>query len=119
MTDLPIDFVHDVRGRPAAVPRRGAADPEAARLLADFLTTEVGRTPAGVDHVAARVEAAAAGATPWEGSGNALAFEISAAGLRLEELWREPPGEARIPLDMLRRALAAWRGVVEGGERRD
>lgn len=118
MTDLAIEFTRDDRGRPAAAPRPGAADPEAARLLAEFLTVEVGGTPHGVDHVVARLEAAVARATPLEGSGNALAFDIDADGIRLSDLWRVPPCERTIPLDALRAALAAWRAfIAEAGGR--
>jgi|GEM_PF-6784866 len=118
MTDLAIEFTRDDRGRPAAAPRPGAGDPQAARLLAEFLTVEVGRTTQGVDHVVARVDAAVAQAAPWEGSGNALAFDIGADGIRLSDLWREPPCERTIPLDALRAALAAWRAfIAEAGGR--
>lgn len=119
MDDLGIEFGRDDRGRPAAAPRPGAVDPEAARLLAEFLTVEVGRTPEGVDRVVAQLDAAIARAASWEGSGNVLAFDIDAGGIRLSDLWREPPCQRTIPLDALRAALASWRAFIAGTVRPD
>lgn len=119
MTTPPVAFVRDPQGRPVAVPRDDAADRVAARLLAEFLTIEVGRTRHGIAAILARLDAAEAGAPAYGGVGNALEVAIDAGGVTLADAWRAPPERARYTAADLRQALAGWRAFVEACDEQD
>jgi len=117
MDGLPVMFEHDNDGRPQGRPRSDAADPAAARLLADFLVGEVRTDPKAVARMIERLEAAAWGVTPYGGIGNALRFELGARGVRLSDAYRDPADSAWFSFAEMRHALERWRGHV-GGEPR-
>jgi hypothetical protein len=110
-------FEHDSHGRPAVRPRADAADPVAARLLADFLAGEVRADPIAAGRMIDRVEAAASGVTPYGGIGNALQFELGARGVKLSDAYREPPESAWFSLAELRSALEHWRDHLSASDR--
>ncbi|NBB82991.1 MAG: hypothetical protein GVY28_06245 [Alphaproteobacteria bacterium] len=112
MDGLPVMFDHDAEGRPLVRPRSDAADPAAARLLADFLADEVRTDPKAVAQMIERLEAAAGGVTPYGGIGNVLRFDLGARGVRLSDAYRDPADSAWFSFAEMRQALERWRGHV-------